>query len=114
MPEGFTILRRLDMERLNSTCQSWAWNRATGFSLSLSTQSGRVYALEYKDSLADNNWVALPLRARTGSLLTLVDPRHYEAALLSGPPLVGWRKLLSGQRLIQDRCRDFERLGAIP
>ncbi len=48
---------------------------ATGFSLSLSTQSGRVYALEYKNSLADNNWVALPLRAGTGSMLTLTDPR---------------------------------------
>ncbi|HEU5396553.1 MAG TPA: immunoglobulin domain-containing protein, partial [Verrucomicrobiae bacterium] len=32
-----------------------------GFSLSLPTQSGKVYALEYKNSLADTNWTLLPL-----------------------------------------------------
>ena len=34
---------------------------ANGFRVSLPTQSGRVYRLEYKDSLADAEWVHLPL-----------------------------------------------------
>jgi alpha-tubulin suppressor-like RCC1 family protein len=46
----------------------------TSFSLSLQTQSGRVYALEYKNSLQDNVWTALPLVAGTGGLVTLKDP----------------------------------------
>jgi len=33
------------------------------FSVSLPSVSGRVYALEFKDSLADPNWAALPLLA---------------------------------------------------
>jgi hypothetical protein len=49
----------------------WSSN---GFSLSLSTESGRVYALEYKNSFADSNWLALPLVAGNGRTLTLQDP----------------------------------------
>jgi len=45
-----------------------------GFAVSLPSSSGRVYALEYKDSLADANWTALPLVAGTGGMLTLSDP----------------------------------------
>jgi uncharacterized protein YjbI with pentapeptide repeats len=44
------------------------------FSCSLATQSGRVYALEYKNSLSDSNWTALPLAAGNGGMLTLTDP----------------------------------------
>lgn len=44
------------------------------FSFSLPTQNGKVYAMEYKNSLADNNWTALPLIAGTGGVLTLTDP----------------------------------------
>jgi len=46
---------------------------ASGFSLQLPTQCGRVYALEYKNSLTDANWVALPLVAGSGRILTLTD-----------------------------------------
>jgi alpha-tubulin suppressor-like RCC1 family protein len=46
---------------------------ANGFSVSLSSQSGRVYALEHKNSLADSNWTASPLVAGTGGQLTLID-----------------------------------------
>ena len=49
------------------------WN-AEGLSVSLPTQSGRVYALEYKDSLADAAWTPLPLVAGTGHERTLTDP----------------------------------------
>jgi alpha-tubulin suppressor-like RCC1 family protein len=45
-----------------------------GFSVSVPTQSGRVYALEYKTSLADPAWTHLPLVAGTGHELTLTDP----------------------------------------
>jgi hypothetical protein len=45
----------------------------TGFSLSLPTQSGRVYRLEYKNSLNDTNWMALPLVAGNGDMLMLTD-----------------------------------------
>jgi alpha-tubulin suppressor-like RCC1 family protein len=44
-----------------------------GFSLSLPTQCGRVFALEYKKSLADTNWTPLPLVAGTGTNVWLTD-----------------------------------------
>ena len=47
---------------------------STDFSVSVPAQSGKVYGLEYKDSLSDSNWTALPLAAGTGSMLTLTDP----------------------------------------
>ncbi len=47
---------------------------ADGFSVSLPTQSGRVYALEYKNSLEDATWTPLPLVAGTGHERTLTDP----------------------------------------
>jgi alpha-tubulin suppressor-like RCC1 family protein/subtilisin family serine protease len=43
------------------------------FSVSLSTRSGKVYALEYKHSLADSQWTPLPLVAGNGRLRTLID-----------------------------------------
>ncbi len=46
---------------------------ANGFSVSLPTQSGRVYRLEYKSSLAEDNWTALPLVAGNGGVRTLTD-----------------------------------------
>ena len=45
----------------------------SGFSLVVPSQSGRVYALEYKNNLSDANWVSLPLAAGTGTNLVLVD-----------------------------------------
>ncbi len=45
-----------------------------GFSVSVPTQSGRVYRLEYKNSLADSDWTPLPLVAGTGGERTLTDP----------------------------------------
>ena len=52
---------------------------ANGFSVSVPTQSGRVYRLEYKNSLADTDWTALPLVAGTGQERTLTDPTASEA-----------------------------------
>ena len=45
-----------------------------GFSVALPTRSGRVYVLEYKNSLTDSNWTALPLTAGNGGILTVSDP----------------------------------------
>ena len=45
-----------------------------GFSVSLPGQSGRVYALEFKNSLTDNTWTALPLVPGNGGIQTLTDP----------------------------------------
>ena len=48
--------------------------RKTGsFSVSLPSQSGRVYALEYKDSLSGLTWTPLPLAAGCSGTLTLSD-----------------------------------------
>lgn len=47
---------------------------ADGFSVSVPTQSGHVYRLEYKNSLAETNWTALPLAAGTGRGQALADP----------------------------------------
>jgi hypothetical protein len=44
------------------------------FKITLPTRSGRVYALEYKNSLLGNTWTPLPLVAGTGGALTLTDP----------------------------------------
>jgi hypothetical protein len=47
---------------------------ANGFHALIPTHNGRVYRLEYRTSLADTNWIGLPLRAGTGGLLELSDP----------------------------------------
>jgi hypothetical protein len=47
---------------------------ANGFKVTVPTQSGRVYALEYKTSLQGPNWTALPLAAGNGGMVTLTDP----------------------------------------
>jgi hypothetical protein len=44
-----------------------------GFHVSIPTQSGRIYRLEYKDSLADANWIPLPLVAGNGGVKILTD-----------------------------------------
>ena len=46
---------------------------SNGFSVSLPTQSGRVYRLEYKEPLSDTNWKALPLVAGNGRVRVLTD-----------------------------------------
>jgi hypothetical protein len=43
------------------------------FNVSLPTQSGRVYAFEYKNSLSDTNWLLLPLVPGNGGTSTLTD-----------------------------------------
>ena len=53
-----------------------------GFSVSLPSQSGRVYALEYKDSVTDANWKALPLAAGNGGNLMLTDATGPDAQRL--------------------------------
>jgi hypothetical protein len=40
----------------------------------LPTRSGRVYRLEYKNSLTDSNWTLLPLVAGVGGTRELSDP----------------------------------------
>lgn len=45
-----------------------------GFTLSLPSQSGRVYVLQYENSLADTNWNSLPLVPGNGGMLILTDP----------------------------------------
>jgi alpha-tubulin suppressor-like RCC1 family protein len=45
----------------------------SGFSLTLPSQSGRVFRLEYKNDLEDADWTALPLVAGNGTNLTLTD-----------------------------------------
>lgn len=45
----------------------------TGFTVALPTRNGRVYRLEYKNSLT-NVWRAFPLHAGLGNTMSLVDP----------------------------------------
>ncbi len=45
-----------------------------GFTLRVPTRNGRVYRLEYKNSLTDTNWSVLPLHAGSGSAIELTDP----------------------------------------
>jgi alpha-tubulin suppressor-like RCC1 family protein len=46
---------------------------AGGFSAQVPTDRGKVYALEYKNSLADPQWQMLPLVAGTGGFVQLAD-----------------------------------------
>lgn len=58
--------------RASLVSPSW---KAGGFSVSVPTQGGRVYRLEYRNSLANANWIALPLAAGNGGTRQLTDPR---------------------------------------
>jgi len=44
------------------------------FSISVPTENGRVYRLEYKDYLNQTNWTALPLVAGDGTTKMFIDP----------------------------------------
>ena len=46
---------------------------ANKFTLSLPTQSGWTYTLEFKSALPDGSWTPLPLTAGNGGILTLTD-----------------------------------------
>jgi alpha-tubulin suppressor-like RCC1 family protein len=48
-------------------------NPGAPFQVQISTQNGRVYGLEYSDSLPATNWNSLPLQAGTGGLVTFSD-----------------------------------------
>lgn len=55
-----------------------SWSESA-FTLSLPSQSGRVYHLQYKNSVQDEVWTSLPLVPGTGSPLKLTDttaPSH--------------------------------------
>lgn len=45
-----------------------------GFAVNVPTRSGRVYRLQYKNSLTDTDWTSLPLVAGTGGTIVLTDP----------------------------------------
>ena len=45
-----------------------------GFNLSLPTRSGKVYVLQYENSLSDSNWTSLPLVPGNGNTTLLTDP----------------------------------------
>ncbi len=49
------------------------------FRLALPTQSGRVYRLEYQNSLSDAQWIPLPLVAGNGKTMVLIDPGASES-----------------------------------
>jgi hypothetical protein len=46
----------------------------SGFSVSVQTQSGKGYALQYKDSLTDTSWTTMPPVSGTGGVITLDGP----------------------------------------
>lgn len=54
------------------TPQEIAWDGST-FRLSVPTETGRTYRLEYKDSLNEESWTALPLVAGNGRVRSLED-----------------------------------------
>jgi hypothetical protein len=48
--------------------------QSNGVAIPLPTQSGRVYSLQYRNSLMESDWTALPLVAGNGHVEVLVDP----------------------------------------
>jgi len=59
------------MQNVPLKVNGWGTN---GFTVSLQTRNGRVYRLEYKNSLTSQTWSALPLQAGSGGTLPLNDP----------------------------------------
>ena len=57
---------------LHATLSAPAWS-SNRFSVLLPTQSGKVYRLEYKNSLTDRAWTPLPLVAGNGRVRQLTD-----------------------------------------
>ena len=57
---------------VNASLLNPSWD-TNGFRASVPTENGRVYRLEYKNSLADSNWNRLPLVAGTGAWVSLTD-----------------------------------------
>lgn len=55
---------------------------SNSFSVTLATQSGRVYAFEFRTNLVGTNWTALPLKAGNGTNLMLTDPNATNAQRL--------------------------------
>ncbi len=53
---------------LNPNCST------NGFGLTIPTQCGHVYRLEYQSNLGDSNWTSLPMAAGNGTNLVLADP----------------------------------------
>jgi hypothetical protein len=45
-----------------------------GFKVFLPTHNGKVYRLEFKNSISAATWTALPLQAGTGHLMQFTDP----------------------------------------
>lgn len=58
------------VQQVSPTDTNWDGER---FTLSVPTQVGRVYRLEYTESLQNIQWTALPLVAGNGGVRTLVD-----------------------------------------
>jgi alpha-tubulin suppressor-like RCC1 family protein len=59
------------VQQASLTVNSFGTN---GFNVTVPTRNGRVYQLEYEDSLTNQAWTALPLCAGTGGMLELNDP----------------------------------------
>ena len=57
----------------NQAFASAAVTDSNSVAISIPTESGRVFALQYKTNLTDTNWIALPLAAGTGTNRTLTD-----------------------------------------
>jgi len=47
---------------------------SSGLSVSVQTESGKAYALQYKDSLTDATWTTMPQVSGTGGVITLNGP----------------------------------------
>jgi hypothetical protein len=56
--------------RASELLPTWSSN---GFKLSVPTQCGKVYRLEYKDVLTGNDWTPLPLSSGNGGMKVLTD-----------------------------------------
>jgi hypothetical protein len=73
-PQGNLSLALVGHPPLTHAAITKAKRDLSGFSCSIPSQSGKVYALEYEDPLTANVWVALPLVAGSGGELILRDP----------------------------------------
>lgn len=47
---------------------------SNAFNFTLPSQSGRIYAIEYKTNLTDTNWTSLSLTPGAGQSIQLTDP----------------------------------------
>jgi subtilase family serine protease len=73
-PNGTNLINALAPPSTTAVAAKSVHYTNDAFRLSVATQTGHSYILEYTETLPPTNWIALPAVAGNGTTVTLVDP----------------------------------------